>query len=243
MSQDSHHIVPIRTLAAVFGVLVALTIVTVVTAQFDLGSMNIPLALAIAGGKAVVVAAIFMALRYDNPVNMIVITLGIVVAVIFLTITLSDTAFRGALDIQERGYVPFEVAAHDYEADDHGDAASQEVEAHGAAQEGSDPDATDDAVTPEDTAAVARSAEELFVQYCQTCHSLDGTALAGPTLEGIGQARSFAEIEASILEPDAIVVEGFPPQVMQLTLNALGFYAEVSDAEIAALAEFLHAQQ
>ena len=115
MAHGSHHIVPIRTLAVVFGVLVLLTIVTVVTSQIDLGYMNVPLALMIAGSKALVVAAVFMALKYDNPVNMVVISLGIIFVVVFLAITLTDTSLRGALGIQERGHIPYEVQAAHHE--------------------------------------------------------------------------------------------------------------------------------
>ena len=73
----SHHIIPVRTLAIVFAILVALTIVTVITARMDFGVLNVPLALAIAGSKAVLVAAIFMALKYDNQVNVLILSLGV----------------------------------------------------------------------------------------------------------------------------------------------------------------------
>ena len=223
MARGSHHIIPVRTLAIVIGVLVALTVVTVVTAQFDLGALNVPLALAIAGTKALVVAAIFMGLKYDNPVNFVVITLGVIFAVVFLTITLSDTAFRGALDIQPRGYIPYEVE-DTHTGDEH---------------------ATESEVV--DTTAVAapapaRAAVALYEQYCITCHSLDGSALAGPTFEGLGALRSRDEIAESIRDPDATLTEGFPGLVMVATLNAFQFYEGLTDEEFESLVDFVQAQ-
>lgn len=101
MAHSHHHIIPFRTLALVFGVLLFLTLVTVITAQIDLGVLNVPLALAIAGFKAILVVCIFMSLKYDNPVNMLTAVIGIVFVVVFLALTLADTEFRGYMGITE----------------------------------------------------------------------------------------------------------------------------------------------
>ena len=91
-----HHIVPQKTLWGVFAGLVTLTILTVLTAEYvNLGPLNLPLALAIALGKAGLVVTFFMALKWDNRVNLLVFVLGCVFVVVFLTFTLFDTAFRG----------------------------------------------------------------------------------------------------------------------------------------------------
>jgi cytochrome c oxidase subunit 4 len=93
---SSHHIISLRTLLSVFGALVALTVITVLTAKFvDLGPLNVPLALAIAGTKMMLVVAFFMALRYDKPINALTFSVGGIFVVIFLVFTLFDTAFRG----------------------------------------------------------------------------------------------------------------------------------------------------
>ncbi len=93
-----HHIIPLKTLFAVFGALVFLTIMTVITAKYvDIGIFNLPLALAIAGTKALLVVTIFMALKYDNKVNVLVLSIGGIFVVVFLVFTLFDTAFRGDL--------------------------------------------------------------------------------------------------------------------------------------------------
>ncbi|MBT8401254.1 MAG: cytochrome C oxidase subunit IV family protein [Rhodothermia bacterium] len=98
-----HHITALRTLLFTFLALVALTVVTVITAQIDLGAMNVPLALTIAIGKATLVVAFFMALKYDNKVNFLVLTVGLIMVVVFVVFTLFDTAFRGDIDnVDER---------------------------------------------------------------------------------------------------------------------------------------------
>jgi len=99
MSHDSHHghhIIPLKVLGTVFGALVALTIITVLTAKYvDLGPLNLPLALVIASTKAGLVVAYFMALKYDNKVNTLAFAIGTIFVIVFLTFTLFDTAFRG----------------------------------------------------------------------------------------------------------------------------------------------------
>ncbi len=216
MAHGSHHIIPVRTLSIVFGALVALTFITVITSRLDLGPLNVPLALAIAGFKAIVVAAVFMALKYDNPVNMVVVSLGVTFAVIFMAITLSDTALRGALGILPSGHIPFEV----------------ETAAHSEPAEEAVP------VAP----SPPRTGQELYDTYCGTCHSLDGTVLPGPTFQGLGSLRTREEIMQSVLDPDTILVEGFPGLLMLSMLNALNFYTSTSDEELEALVTFIQAQ-
>ena len=100
-----HHIVPLKLLWGVFGGLIFLTIFTVLTAKFvDLGPLNLPLAIAIALCKAGLVVTFFMALKWDNRVNLLIFVLGCVFVVVFLTFTLFDTAFRG--DIGNVGELP-----------------------------------------------------------------------------------------------------------------------------------------
>ncbi|PSR00332.1 MAG: oxidase [Bacteroidetes bacterium QS_9_68_14] len=94
---DSHHIIPMKTLLRVFGGLVVLTILTVAVAQLDLGVLDLPVALGIAGMKSALVVLFFMALKYDRGVNSMVFTIGTVFVVIFLFFTSLDVASRGDL--------------------------------------------------------------------------------------------------------------------------------------------------
>ena len=85
-----------------------------------------------------------------------------------------------------------------------------------------------------------RDAETLFAAYlCNTCHSLDGTVGAGPSLQGIGDRFTKAEIYESILDPDATVTEGFAAGTMSIMLTATGFHEQVSAQELTTLVEYL----
>ena len=92
----AHHIVPLKTLWTIFAGLVTLTIFTVLTAKFvDIGPFNLALAIAIALVKASLVITFFMALKWDNRVNLLVLVMGCIFVVVFLSFTLFDTAYRG----------------------------------------------------------------------------------------------------------------------------------------------------
>ena len=95
---ESHHIIPMKILLRVFGALVFLTILTVAVSRLDLGALDVPVALGIAGVKGALVVLFFMALKYDEGVNSMVFTVGTVFVAVFLFFTLLDVAFRGDLN-------------------------------------------------------------------------------------------------------------------------------------------------
>ncbi len=215
--EHHHHITPKKTLFIVFGVLVVLTVVTAVTAQIDLGGFNVPLALAIAFTKASLVLAIFMALKYDNRVNTLIFSIGVIFVGVFLLITLLDTAFRGALGIMEAGVV--------------------EVPALPSASAEHPPATTTAAADTLDGAA-------LFTTYvCNTCHSLDGTPGLGPSLQGLGSHLTREEVSQSLREPDAVIAENFTAGIMSAMLNGIGFMDNISDEEFETLVDYLMAQE
>ena len=163
---NSHHVIPQKTLLAVFGGLVALTILTVLTAKFvDLGPLNVPLALAIAGTKTLLVVLFFMALRYDKPVNALAFSVGSVFVAVFLVFTLLDTAFRGdmgnvsSMTIQQeeaqldklRARDPdpsqLKVAPADYESDAVGADQGAAAASTGGSDMGTSDAASDDAAS------------------------------------------------------------------------------------------------
>jgi cytochrome c oxidase subunit 4 len=94
---DDHHVLPKDTLFKVFGGLIVLTVLTVAVAYVPLGPLSVPVAIGIATAKATLVVLFFMALKYDNPVNALTFTIGIIMVVVFITFTMFDTAFRGDL--------------------------------------------------------------------------------------------------------------------------------------------------
>lgn len=104
-SHHGHTIVPLRLLVVVLGLLLFFTLLTVGAAQaeqwiahtFDIVIpqwVNVFVALSIATVKTVIVAMYFMQLRYDNPLNAIVLFFTVVVVAIFLGFTMLDLGNR-----------------------------------------------------------------------------------------------------------------------------------------------------
>ena len=75
---------------------------------------------------------------------------------------------------------------------------------------------------------------------CVTCHKLDAPdKLIGPSLWDIGARKDANYIRESILEPDAVVVEGFPAGLMKGTLEGSGFYQKLSLQDLNTLVNYL----
>ena len=85
------HVVPFWLLAAVFAVLIVLTILTVAVTKVDLGRANLWIAMLIAGIKATLVALYFMHLRWDKMFHGFIFLGGIAFVVLFIGIALMDT--------------------------------------------------------------------------------------------------------------------------------------------------------
>ncbi len=85
------HAVPLWMLAAVFAVLIGLTILTVAVTYVDLGRMNIGVALIIATIKGVLVAEIFMHLRWDRPFHRIALISAVCFVALFIGIAMLDS--------------------------------------------------------------------------------------------------------------------------------------------------------
>ena len=97
MSENKHHITPLKTYLIVFLSLLVLTAITVYSAQYDFGSFNIVLALLIASIKSSLVLLFFMHLYYDNKINLIFILGSVLFLAIFIGITMIDTNQRTIL--------------------------------------------------------------------------------------------------------------------------------------------------
>jgi cytochrome c2 len=89
--------------------------------------------------------------------------------------------------------------------------------------------------------ASGKSGAELMQQWaCNTCHKFDAPdRLVGPSLWDIGGRTDANYIRESILQPDAVITPGFPPQVMQATLQSLGFYQKVSLQDLNTMVDYL----
>ena len=77
------HIVDWRVLIGVLVSLLILTWLTVKVTEFDLGSLNIVIALGIATLKASLVCLFFMHLYYDQPFNSIILVSSLLFVLIF----------------------------------------------------------------------------------------------------------------------------------------------------------------
>src|SRR5262247_864140 len=94
------------------------------------------------------------------------------------------------------------------------------------------------------TAAAApsgASGQELVQQWgCIACHKLDGPEkLLGPSLWDIGARKDANYIRESIVEPDSVVVEGFPQGLMKGTLDGSGFYQKLSLQDLNTIVNYL----
>jgi cytochrome c oxidase subunit 4 len=78
-------------LAGVLIMLLLLTWVTVAATWFQLGALNLWLALAIATLKGTLVALYFMHLRYEKPFNAVILVAALAFVLLFVGITLQDT--------------------------------------------------------------------------------------------------------------------------------------------------------
>jgi cytochrome c peroxidase len=93
------HVVPVSVMVAVIVALMILTVVTVLASKVDMGSMNVPVALAIATVKGTLVCAFFMHLRWDKPFNSIILVTSIGMLVLFLVMTGLDTMeYQSSID-------------------------------------------------------------------------------------------------------------------------------------------------
>jgi len=90
----AHPVTPVGMYIGVFLTLMVLTLVTVVAAKFDLGALNTPIALGIAGTKATVVVLFFMELRHARLLTKLAAVVGIAWLAILLIFLFSDYGSR-----------------------------------------------------------------------------------------------------------------------------------------------------
>lgn len=119
-----------------------------------------------------------------------------------------------------------------------GEAAGSEAPSETPGGSGPQSEAGDEATA---AATADLSGPALFKKYqCQTCHSVESEQqMIGPSLHDVGSRLSREEIRTSILEPNETIAEGYQPQVMSATLEAAGFFDQVTDAEVKVLVDYL----
>ena len=99
-----HYVAPKALLVKIFGALVALTILTVLTGKSDLipGALHVPLALTIATVKVALVVTFFMGLKHDNRINTVIFVLTCFFVLVFLSFTTFEVLNRGDLGNVDR---------------------------------------------------------------------------------------------------------------------------------------------
>lgn len=122
MSHDTHehveppkpHVLPLSVYWGVFAALIFLTVVTVATAQLDLGPFNVPLAMLIATTKGSLVALVFMHLWWDHKQNALIFAVSLLFLAIFIVLTMADTEGRGLVDQTKQNYTPRNEMLQEY---------------------------------------------------------------------------------------------------------------------------------
>ena len=94
MTEEHTHIVPYKTFAIIWVALLILTGVTVAVAQFDLGAMNIWVALGIATFKSGLVVAVFMHMKYENLLFKLSLFVALAILAIFIGLNFFDVLYR-----------------------------------------------------------------------------------------------------------------------------------------------------
>jgi cytochrome c oxidase subunit 4 len=85
------HVAPAWIMYATFAALIFLTIATVGARQFDLGSLNIWIALILAAIKSILVAFFFMHLWWDSKFNQLVVVVSLLFLAVFIGFAITDT--------------------------------------------------------------------------------------------------------------------------------------------------------
>ncbi|PLX86794.1 MAG: cytochrome-c oxidase [Desulfuromonas sp.] len=94
MSEQHAHIVPYRTFFTVWAALLLLTGVTIGVAQYNLGPLNIWVALGIASLKAGLVIAWFMHMKYEHWLFKLSLMTALAILAIFIGFTFFDVLYR-----------------------------------------------------------------------------------------------------------------------------------------------------
>jgi cytochrome c oxidase subunit 4 len=92
-----HHIVPVSTYLKVITFLMVLLILTLVAAYFDLGALNLPIAMFIAIAKAAAVMYYFMHLKWSSKLVRLFATIAFAFLSVLFVFSLNDYIGRGWL--------------------------------------------------------------------------------------------------------------------------------------------------
>ncbi len=89
-----HHITGYNTYIIIWLALLALTSITVSVAGMDLGMLALPIALAIATIKSLLVLNIFMHIKFDEPIFKVFISISVITLAVIFLLTFIDVINR-----------------------------------------------------------------------------------------------------------------------------------------------------
>ena len=186
------------------------------------------------GGALVAVALIvsFGGLRFDKFPASRGLLIGATVAITVLVVATMTFAWRNAEDEQEHREA--ELAHAVAEEEETGDTTEADEtagsDAPEEAAEGGD-------TAPEETTASVDGAQVFAEAGCTGCHTLadaGSTATTGPDLDGALKGEDEAFIEESIVDPNANIAKGYPPNIMPQTYGD-----QLSPEELQAVVAYL----
>ena len=96
------HVAPKSQLFAVFAALMVLTVATVLVSRLNLGYFNLPVALAVAVTKALLVILIFMEVKYSPRLVQVTAAVGFLFLGIMILYTMTDYLSRNLLGVAGR---------------------------------------------------------------------------------------------------------------------------------------------
>jgi cytochrome c oxidase subunit 4 len=96
------HVAPKSQLFAVFAALMVLTVATVLVSRVNLGYLNLPVAMAVAVTKALLVILIFMEVKYSPKLVQVTAAAGFLFLGIMILYTMTDYLSRNLLGVAGR---------------------------------------------------------------------------------------------------------------------------------------------
>lgn len=95
----SGHVAPKSMYYTIFAALMVLTVVTVAVARVELGILNLPVAMAVAVTKAMLVILFFMHVKYSTKLVQVTAFTGFLFLGILIALTMADYLGRGMLGV------------------------------------------------------------------------------------------------------------------------------------------------
>jgi len=187
------------------------------TAFFVLGLSLVAIALVVS----------FIGLRFDKFPTSRAILVGGTLAVAVVVVATMTFAWRNAED--EQNVREAELAAETAANEQSGNTAEADEESGSAA--------STDTSTTSTTSSSVDGAQVFATAGCTGCHTLadaGSTATTGPDLDGALKGKDATFIRTSIVDPNADVQKGYPPNVMPQT-----YESSLSPEELDALVSYL----